>query len=476
MSGFSVGLLASVDEMLRKRPAMAPQKEVLASGPPPRNRRFRRHTGAALGAKEWCASLLPGLTVGVLFEGDDLWHERLLLWPSDPVKGDWYCLTPDGDKYVEGLGCGGGDDEPIAAFSCSDDGDAPGFVLGKFYRFQGYPGASSFSSMVRGAKAIIDAAGDGVAAPVQILAVDGKRMNTKAFLGAVAFGGPKMNTMRQLPPAKVGEPTGEPEGDEVLPMVRTTDFSEECWVALETAGEIEIGDVIPMQDGDMTFGNRGVHKSGDLFVSVALLKDGEESPVKAKVVERSDARLLGPLVYDSRGKRWLDFASGIKEMTEEELADFPLMGERTVQWLCEYTSRHGVTFDGRHTKWLLEQKVDQNSMAAHFHDLLGLALELAVTYDQVDPSNLASLEVVPRAYQLLEESGGSLQVEGLEHYVGREQGAGVRRGIAMAPKLAKHAVDAQSAETAILKERRKAREERAASTPGPGGKPGQQKK
>ena len=64
---------------------------------------------------------------------------------------------------------------------------------------------------------------------------------------------------------------------------------------------------------------------------------------------------------------------------------------------------------------------------------------------------------------MLEETGGSLQIEGLEHYIGRDATSALRRGIALAPALAKHAVEEQLKETAILKERRKAREEKNAA-------------
>ena len=67
----------------------------------------------------------------------------------------------------------------------------------------------------------------------------------------------------------------------------------------------------------------------------------------------------------------------------------------------------------------------------------------------------------PASYQLVEETTGALQIEGLDHYVGRDSGAGLRRGVALAPTLARHATDRQAAETQILKERRKAREEKA---------------
>ena len=52
---------------------------------------------------------------------------------------------------------------------------------------------------------------------------------------------------------------------------------------------------------------------------------------------------------------------------------------------------------------------------------------------------------------------------GLEHFVGRDVGGSLRRGVAMAPGLAKHQADKLSQQTAILKEQRKAREELASA-------------
>ena len=59
-----------------------------------------------------------------------------------------------------------------------------------------------------------------------------------------------------------------------------------------------------------------------------------------------------------------------------------------------------------------EQKVDPNSLAAIMRDLLGLALEMSVCFDQIDGTNIASLEVISRAYQVVEETSGFLQVDG----------------------------------------------------------------
>ena len=87
-------------------------------------------------------------------------------------------------------------------------------------------------------------------------------------------------------------------------------------------------------------------------------------------------------------------------MHQEPLEDYPLEGERTIGWLYTFVREHGGTFDSRHTRWMLGQKIEKESMAANIHDLVGLALELGLCYDQLDGNNLASFEVMGCPYQL----------------------------------------------------------------------------
>eukprot|EP00959_Pyramimonas_sp_CCMP1952_P157985 3303483-Pyramimonas_sp.AAC.1 len=69
-------------------------------------------------------------------------------------------------------------------------------------------------------------------------------------------------------------------------------------------------------------------------------------------------------------------------MRQEQHDDFPLVGERSFKWLCDYIVDHGGTPDGRRTKWMMESGCTKDSAAAHIHDVLGFAIEMAVTYDQ----------------------------------------------------------------------------------------------
>ena len=136
---------------------------------------------------------------------------------------------------------------------------------------------------------------------------------------------------------------------------------------------------------------------------------------------------------------------------------------RSSRWLYRYVAEHGGSFDARHSKWATEQKIEHDTAGYHIHDMLGCALDLALTFDQLDTPNIAAMEMVGRCYQLVEQTSGTMRVEGIEHYKGRDVSGSGRRGTALSPQLAKHTVGQMAAQTEILKQRRKAREESEAT-------------
>ena len=431
--------------------------------------------GLSCEAEAWSRRLRAGARVGLWYPGDTLWHERILLYPVNRKKGDWYILTPDLDVYIENVVCRDSDG-CSRAFLCGRAMERPAVAAGKFYRFEDWPGAGDLRSHITDARNLVVASDEEAIDPDKVVKPTGGETNFCEWLGVERRTGDDrtMNTkMVAVTPRKavvmpidIATPGGEPEdpGDD-------SDAEEYQWLTMEEIHGVALHTAVTMVKGkDLKLGDRGVHKISEgkvIAVYRARISHLEEDrpecgaaePVEGKD-SPDDARLLLPMKYDSRGKRWLPFEEGHKKLSEEILEDWPLTGERTVMWLFNFVRDHGGTFDSRHTKFVTEQKWDQQAMPSVVHDLLGFALELSMSYDQLDSSNIASLEVIARLYQVLEESGGSLQVEGLEHYFGRDRTGGLRKGIALAPGLARHAVDQQSKETAILKERRKAREEK----------------
>ena len=97
------------------------------------------------------------------------------------------------------------------------------------------------------------------------------------------------------------------------------------------------------------------------------------------------------------------------------------------------------------------------------HELLSEILELATTFDQLDVSNLACMECLCRHAQYIEqrvkkkrESGKDFDSQ--DYYLGRTRRTG---GAIISPELLKWVAESAARDSAILKEERKAAEERA---------------
>ena len=78
-----------------------------------------------------------GTSALVWYSNDDVWHERLLVYPARSAGG-FYCLSPDGDFYVEDLR-GAGRVGPSRVVQLEPGGSAPRGLAGRQYRFAEYP-------------------------------------------------------------------------------------------------------------------------------------------------------------------------------------------------------------------------------------------------------------------------------------------------------------------------------------------------
>ena len=89
-------------------------------------------------------SLLPGRRMLLHYASDDVWHERLLLWPSSSDYRRWVIETPDEDMYAELLdGTGGADRfQPI-----DETGFRPPLGL-PVYAFQGGMGRTTLMQKI----------------------------------------------------------------------------------------------------------------------------------------------------------------------------------------------------------------------------------------------------------------------------------------------------------------------------------------
>ncbi|CAK0790967.1 unnamed protein product, partial [Prorocentrum cordatum] len=453
--------------------------------------------GTAAEAEEFCNELVPGRVVSFYYEDDpNIWHERLLLWPYPGAFPNtcWTCLTPDGDVYPEEMAAGPDGDGPSRVSLTMGATPAAVRPPGRVYRFREHPAEEDMIDLFRDARLAARNAGLRESEPTAFMR-DGGRPTKSMTVSFNDVPGFLRRTRGKGPSAAV--PRGPPRGPPVAPppldavgaepgaladgevggtptprggpgaVVLTDERAAppgSAWFVMKTIpNECQQLDEVVPKAGDVVWGESGLYSTAGGFVVPIEL---HPVPLPVEVSDKladDDARLLGPLQRTREGRRHRDFREAVSSMRQEQHDDFPLVGERSFKWLCDYIVDHGGTPDGRRTKWMMESGCAKDSAAAHIHDLLGFAIEMAVTYDQVDGSNLASMEVVSRAYQLIEEAMGSMKIQGVEHYIGRQKQS-ARRGVAMAPGVAKYATDQLAKETEIQKQRRKAREEKSAQS------------
>ncbi|CAK0857167.1 unnamed protein product, partial [Prorocentrum cordatum] len=397
-------------------------------------------------AESFFNELVPGGVVIFNYEDDpNIWHERLLLWPSAGLFPNtcWMCLTPDGDVYPEEMAAG-------------PDGDGPSRVSLTM-------GATPAALRLRDARLAARAAGVVEFEPTAFMR-DGGRPSKSMTISFADVPGFVRRVARKSPPVSGGTATPEGGPGAVLLSDESAAPPGSAWFVTKAIPDEcqQLDEVVP-KVGDVVWGESGLYCTAGGFVVPIELRP---VPLPVEVLDKladDDARLLGPLQRAREVRRHRDFREAVSAMRQEKHDDFPLVGERSFKWLCDYIVDHGGTLDGRHTKWMQESGCTKDSAAAHVHDLLGFAIEMAVTYDQVDGSYLASMEVASRAHQLIEETMGSMKIEGVEHYIGLSKQS-ARRGVAMAPGVAKHATDQLAKETDIQKQKRKAREEKTAQS------------
>ena len=100
--------------------------------------------------KEYWSSRLPGHRVLVWYSDDNVWHERVLLWPARtltarPVRDRWQILTPDEHVYQEDLD----QHHDVQMVVELDDGGARPVLSDQIYAFADPPDDEALLEWIR---------------------------------------------------------------------------------------------------------------------------------------------------------------------------------------------------------------------------------------------------------------------------------------------------------------------------------------
>ena len=141
-----------------------------------------------------------------------------------------------------------------------------------------------------------------------------------------------------------------------------------------------------------------------------------------------------------------------------------MQGPSTASWFLKTVAEKGTDMITRHHRWVHESGVRPGTMAIHEHEALSTVLQYAVVHDRLNATNLACLELALRRLQLHEtavaENPDQPSYEGSRHFLGSTERRG---GALIAPSLSAHVATELGREAAIQKEKRKARDGRAAA-------------
>ena len=182
------------------------------------------------------------------------------------------------------------------------------------------------------------------------------------------------------------------------------------------------------------------------------------------------------VVVDAHGRQHCDFRDAVYKMQVQPCPHWDLRGPRTLLYVLRHLAEHGPTPVGWHERWKSSYQLRDSDDYVDQHLHVCKALHIAVVLDQLQVINVLAFELLGRQLQLLEEkqaevggrggAAGGHEVDEAFLFVN----VGPSRALTcVAPELKEWISEELRKEASILKERRKAREERELQRGAPGG-------
>ena len=234
---------------------------------------------------------------------------------------------------------------------------------------------------------------------------------------------------------------------------------EERSPALENGSEVVLGGeryAIWQEDGRV-FMAKQVHRG-----RLAALADLAKQSTSAAPAAERDVRIL-PVLFDVADERWRTITEALPELDEADFADWPLQGPRTLFRDLRQLRRLGTDFVQHHEGWVRKSGIRPTDRSVHEHLAICRALNLLVSYDQLNIVNIAGAEALNRRRTLIEMAHQGRPEA--PSYAGAEEVLGVREstdGSVVDPAITAYAAKRQAAKAEIQKQRRLAAEEQRA--------------
>ena len=231
---------------------------------------------------------------------------------------------------------------------------------------------------------------------------------------------------------------------------------------------------------EIIHGNVGLKSEGNQHFAIRQMARSDVEAFKGKEAS-SDARLLGisfqGIVRDER--TWRDVS---KEISEEQFKDWGVPGPRTAAWCTRFLNRRNGGPNDHHRWWVNNHNLKSDSWGVSEHEHLMKVLDKLGRLDGLDIANLAGAELAFRRLQLIEYFYSDRGPGGVSKGAGKgdkkrddhdplykmessiSSGSHKEFGDTMVcPTLMEYVSREVEAEASVMKQVRKAREERAAA-------------
>ena len=158
-----------------------------------------------------------------------------------------------------------------------------------------------------------------------------------------------------------------------------------------------------------------------------------------------------------------EFRSAVGACVQVDIPNFLVKGPRTAMWCFRFILEHGGTPMGRHAKFKSDAGLTAADPGVITHEHLMKYLQAALCVDQLDGTNSATVELICREAQMIEDKySDKLRTksefgEESEYFMKTDLG---QPNVMMCPALKTWVAERVREDAAILKERRKACEER----------------
>jgi hypothetical protein len=192
-----------------------------------------------------------------------------------------------------------------------------------------------------------------------------------------------------------------------------------------------------------------------------------EAPGPSGDITEADARVLA-VKYDNQGQRFRDFRDCVSLTNTPQWTDWPVTGPRTVVWCLKWMLHRAGSPLGWHQQWVQLGKLSDKDPIVRSHEFACRGIESAACYDQLDLGALACFEIFARQLQTCEDLL-SHKFHETEDAASSDlylmSGALHSSELCICPELRAFTATETSKKYAIMKERRKAREERVLAQP-----------